>query len=340
MGTNVQLEYDGAVSGAGGATYSCDKMQLIFRLRRDEPQRLLDTLAAALWLEFDHWASYRFGTYRNQFRIVCGDGVSFWLGVGLVGDGKSRPDCSCKVEFNPNKVGRARQLRWLLRQLWHRASLVEPCRCKQWDLAVDWPEPREWYTLAKDARLYEEYRASRADRTQYAGTRNRPGRCKLYNKQVESGLAAPMTRLELTVGGLATAAQVAALWPVVYRLRDVQASAEVAALNDTDRFILATLLDAPDRLQELGRRKRQKFAGLLHASGYRVALDVAAYDAVLRGVTAWTQPPAPDCDGLDRAAWEWVGCDPAYRPEVRAWPGEVDELTKTGLTTGGDDGAQ
>ena len=45
-----------------------------------------------------------------------------------------------------------------------------------------------------------------------------------------------MTRLEITVPGLATAADVARLWPVVYRLHDVQGTVEMAALNDTDRF--------------------------------------------------------------------------------------------------------
>ena len=198
----------------------------------------------------------------------------------MVAYGKSRPSDTAKAEFNPNKVGDDRPLRWLLRCLWKRARLVEPCTVKQWDLACDWPHPREWYSLRKDARLYEETTRSAADRTQYVGARNAPGRCKLYNKQLESHLETPTTRLEITVPGLAGPREVAALWPTVYRLQDVQGTAEVAALNDTDRFIFATLLDAPDRVNELGRRKRQKMAELLDRCRYRVAFDAAAYDRI------------------------------------------------------------
>ena len=325
MGTNVQgkIRYRDEARAADGAVYSCDKIQLVFRLHAGHGQELLNDLAAAHWFEYEHWTSYKYGTYRNQFRILCGEAGegSYWLGVGMVAYGKSRPSDTAKLEFNPNKVGVERSLRWLLRRLWGRARLVEPCTVKQWDLACDWPYPRQWYTLRKDARLYEETTHSTADRTQYVGARNAPGRCKLYNKQVESNLPAPLTRLEVTVPGLAGPHEVAALWPTVYRLQDVQGSAEVAALNDTDRFIFATLLDAPDRLCELGRRKRAKMAGLLVACRYKVEFDPAAYAQVLGAVTRWAQRPADDPQGGDRARWDWPGCDPEFMPVVR-WPAD------------------
>lgn len=316
-----KISYRDETRAADGATYSCDKIQLVFRLRTGMGQKVLNDLGTAQWLNFDHWTSYKYGTYRNQFRVLCGPegDRSFWLGVGMVAFGKSRPNDACKVEFNPNKVGGERALRWLLRCLWKRARLVEPCTVKQWDLACDWPHPREWYSLRKDARLYEETTRSAADRTQYVGARNAPGRCKLYNKQAESHLDGPMTRLEITVAGLAGSHEVAALWPTVYRLQDVQGTAEVAALNDTDRFIFATLLDAPDRLNELGRRKRQKMQALLDRCQYRVAFDAAAYGRVLRAVVRWGERPAPDPDGGDKPRWDWPGYDPEFMPVVR-WP--------------------
>ena len=150
-----KISYRDETRAADGGIYSCDKVQLVFRLRMGTAQGLLDELGAAQWLNFDHWTSYKYGTYRNQFRILCGeDGErSFWLGVGMVAYGKSRPSDTAKLEFNPNKVGNERGLRWLLRCLWKRARLVEPCTVKQWDLACDWPHPRVWYSLRKDARL-------------------------------------------------------------------------------------------------------------------------------------------------------------------------------------------
>ena len=181
-----KIKYKRPVEEKTGGVYSCDKIQLVYRLRFGEGQELLDQMARQSWFEYDHWESRKFGTYRNQFSVKCGaDGkLSYWLGVGMVAYGKSRPSDTAKLEFNPNKVGGERSLLWLLRQLWSRAKLREGCEVKQWDLACDWPEPREWYSLRKDARLYEEVMRSKADRTQYLGERNKPGRCKLYNKQV------------------------------------------------------------------------------------------------------------------------------------------------------------
>ncbi len=322
-----KIEYKRPKKEKRGGVYSCDKVQLVYRLKFGEGQGLLDAMAAQCWFEFDHWESRKFGTYRNQFSIKCGeDGHnSFWLGVGMVAYGKSRPSDTAKLEFNPNKVGSERALLWLLRQLWSRCKLREGCELKQWDLACDWPEPREWYSLRKDARLYEEVAKSKADRTQYVGARNEPGRCKLYNKQLEVGLDEPLTRLEITVPGLAGPREVAALWPVVYRLADVQADEEVAALNDTDRFIFATLLDAPDRLNELGRRKRERFAAMLDRCRYRVEFDPDAYMRVLADVAHYAE--APDFnDPAGRARWEWAGCDPEFQP-LECWPIErVDKI--------------
>ena len=79
----------------------------MYRLRFGEGQGLLDQMARQGWFEYDHWESRKFGTYRNQFSVKCGaDGkLSYWLGVGMVAYGKSRPSDTAKLEFNPNKVG-------------------------------------------------------------------------------------------------------------------------------------------------------------------------------------------------------------------------------------------
>lgn len=146
-----KIKYKRPVEEKTGGVYSCDKIQLVYRLRFGEGQELLDQMARQGWFEYDHWESRKFGTYRNQFSVKCGaDGkLSYWLGVGMVAYGKSRPSDTAKLEFNPNKVGGERSLLWLLRQLWSRAKLREGCEVKQWDLACDWPEPREWVQSAQ-----------------------------------------------------------------------------------------------------------------------------------------------------------------------------------------------
>lgn len=303
-----------------GGVYSCDKVQQVFRLRYTEGQGLLDALARAHWVEFDHWESRRPGTYRNQFSIKAPEGRSYWIGVGLNEYGKGRPSDGCKIEYNPNKVEGERSLAWLRRELWSRARLREPTEVKAWDLAVDWPHPRKDYRLRKDARLYEEHTASASDSTQYLGQRNAPGRCKLYNKQAEAGLASACTRLELTLAGTWGPPQVRHVWPVVYRLGDYQGTVETARLNDTDRFILATLLDQPDRLRELGRRKAQRMTALLDQAGTVAEFDEAAFTPVARYVVGLLQPPVDLAAG--RPAWEWVGQPDGWIPPdqaPRAW---------------------
>lgn len=303
-----------AVQGTArdGGAYSCDKVQLVYRLRYGEAQGLLDALGRAHWLEFEHWESKRPGTYRNQFRMLAPEGRSYWLGVGLNEYGKGRASEGAKLEWNPNKVGHERSLAWLRAELWSRTRLREPCEVKAWDLAIDWPAPRETYRLRKDARLYEEHTKSASDCTQYVGQRNAPGRCKLYNKQAEAGLASACTRLELTLAGGWRPQDVARVWPVVYRLDDYQATVEAAQLTDTDRFILATLLDAPERLRELGRRKATKMRQLLEQAGRVVEFDAAAFAPVAAYVARLALPDADREEA--RPAWEWVGQPPDWVP--------------------------
>ena len=102
-----KIKYKRPVEEKTGGVYSCDKIQLVYRLRFGEGQKLLDQMARQGWFEYDHWESRKFGTYRNQFSVKCGaDGkLSYWLGVGMVAYGKSRPSDTAKLEFNPNKVG-------------------------------------------------------------------------------------------------------------------------------------------------------------------------------------------------------------------------------------------
>lgn len=88
-----KIKYKRPVEEKAGGVYSCDKVQLVYRLRFGEGQELLDQMARQGWFEYDHWESRKFGTYRNQFSVKCGaDGkLSYWLGVGMVAYGKSRP---------------------------------------------------------------------------------------------------------------------------------------------------------------------------------------------------------------------------------------------------------
>lgn len=315
MCTNVQggpapagLPYTWKTTAADGSTYSIDKLLLDFALEYQASQRVLDGLAALLWVEFTHWASYKMGAFRDQFTFQLEGGRSFWLGVGLNGPGGVNTR-RARLEFNPNKVGETRALRWVYNLLYDnsRRAGFPPVVVVRWDFAVDLPGDRTGYELLKDGRGYEEVRRSASDRTQYVGRRNAPGRCKLYNKTREAGLEVDVTRLEITLDGEAcSVADVRAVWPRVLRLPGVhQLGADWLALNETDRFILRTLWQQPERLGELGRRKRDKL-GPLVAAGGEVQLDAAAFGRCLVELRGWLRRRVQEAPPGYGGGWEVV----------------------------------
>ena len=305
------MKYLLQAAGRRGAIYSCDKLVLGFKALGRNAQHLLDWLGGPLAPEFSRWESRRLGTFRDQF---CTGGGTFWLGVGLNTAGA--PDWkTIRLEFNPNKVGDTPEFS----RVWSclLGCTVGRTRLVRWDLAVDFPVPLESCVLVKDRRLYEEVRHSAADRTQYLGQRNSSGRCKLYNKQLEQGLPEPLTRIELTLDlEDSTRERAGELWPVVY----TAGAADCSGLNDTDAFILRTLVQAPERINELGRRKRDKLAPLLAASNEPLPFDADAFDAVVRQISGMLWGGNADMVDFVPALGEtcpaWGCTAPAHGPEL------------------------
>ena len=286
--------------------YSIDKLLLDFALEYQASQRVLDGLGVLVWVEYSHWTTCKMGAFRDQFTFALEGGRSFWLGVGLNGPSGVNTR-RARLEFNPNKVGETRALRWVFNLLYDNSRHTDfpPVVVVRWDFAVDLPGERTGYELVKDGRGYEEFRRSASDRTQYVGRRNAPGRCKLYNKSREAGLGVDVTRLELTLAGDAcTVRDALAVWPRVLRLPGVhQLGAEWLALNETDRFILRTLWQQPERLGELSRRKREKL-GPLVAVGGEVKLDVAAYGRCLMELRGWLRRRRQEAPPEYGGGWE------------------------------------
>lgn len=290
MGGGPLLSYFVSCQLPDGVTYSVDKLVLDFKLSapsgEDWSERFLRFLSLDTGLEFDHWESRKIGTFRHQFTFACLADNSFWVGVGLNSSGKAVN--RVRLEFNPNKVGRDLSFLRVFNRLCALAS--RPPGFVRFDLAVDVPVLRENIFLLKDRRLYEEYRLSESNRTQYLGERNRPGRCKLYNKQQESRLPQPLSRLEITVDGQHASPQdVLAIWPPVLILDDLQLAFSDFSLSDIDRFILRSLLLSPDRLTELKGRHKQKFGRILEQYVRTLALDIHFYEKIIQGLGVFRQ---------------------------------------------------
>lgn len=150
------------------------------------------------------------GSYHVLWKFPMGDS-SVALGVGQR-TGSGRVDMHKGfMEFNPNKVGEDERLDSLLSRMRGRVARVNTTR---FDLAIDVDMPRNNLRMAKDRRKYQAF----VDQTitEYLGSRNRGGFCKLYDKADESGMVGNLTRIELTCDGGWSASDVLAHWPAVY----------------------------------------------------------------------------------------------------------------------------
>lgn len=119
------------------------------------------------------------------------------FGIGWIGSNGKTSMQRGFLQFNPNKTMNDERLGMLTRRI---MTYLRDFKLERWDLAIDIPSCREDTRIAKDARGYE-YIDKGHGITEYLGTRNKPGRVKLYDKTREAGLDGDWTRLELTCDG-------------------------------------------------------------------------------------------------------------------------------------------
>lgn len=284
------MEYFHSFSSQDGITYSLDKMVIDFKLKVCSGGNFSSDLFLFLnWtpdITYDHWETRKIGTFHDQFTFSCSHGNSFWMGVGLNSSG--RVINRVRLEFNPNKVGNDYTFVRVFNRL---LTLSSRHSCfVRFDLAVDIPVLRENVFLIKDARLYEECRYSKSNRTQYLGARNKPGRCKLYNKQIESNLDFPLTRFEITVSGDdMSPSAVSSMWPKIVIVDDMQMAFDIFSFVGIDRFIFLALMECPELVSELTRDKKKKFERILQQYTRTLSFDIQLYREIIHSLGTFSQ---------------------------------------------------
>lgn len=235
-------------------------------------------IPAGLYLHgYQYYESKKNLSYRHCFDFeivhhsasVKGERATFWLGVGFNKFGKVDNE-SWKLEFNPNKVLPCDFCSELFGVLMCNSYWVE---LKEYDIAVDVPLQRDSFFLSvRNGRKYGLIQNSATDKTEYSGVRHTNGFTKLYNKQLEQKLDSPLTRIEFTFTTLDYFASRDSI-PNIYYYDVLQMRMIGLQLTDTDRFILNTLLSAPNRIAELSRTKREKMQSVI--SNYVYTFDLA-----------------------------------------------------------------
>lgn len=215
--------------------------------------------------------------------------------LGLVYNDLNKTTNDCFIEFNPNKCLNefgTGLVQPFLEYIKHYGSHIELVR---YDLAIDIPIEREFVSLDKDMRKYTKlwvtdvetnysqivsdmekkqihYKIdvkskSLSNSTEYLGQRNKSGFVKLYNKQIESDLDKPTTRLEITLDSISYDKFIQVL-PNISIYKNVNQS-DLDSLNDTEKVLLKLLQQNSNcdlYLKQLGRKMQDKLKGILYAN--------------------------------------------------------------------------
>ena len=155
-------------------------------------------------------------------------------------------------------------------------------------MQVDIPIDRMSVFLVKDARAYFERRHGR-ELTQYLGPRSAHGRVKLYNKQLESKLSYPLTRLEMTLDPAVEYKKIN--FPTVYYLDNLQMQMDELKATDTERFILNAVLQGYGATNQLGRKTRAKIETLMERYVKYVEISAQEYNKILYELHRYIKEP-------------------------------------------------
>lgn len=274
------------------------------------------------------------GQYRRVWTLTLGEcrgkEATVTVGAGRR-SGKKIEDLEGFVEYNPNKIARCAPFRDLHRLILACCRRAELSRT---DLAFDFPVERWRAQAYKDLRNWayiensgaaaspaarDKYMdlVSRAGRTTYLGIRSSPGYVKIYDKQKESGLSQPMTRVEVTVAGADTPADLARRWPIIQIL-----PADLASYNDASTAGLVFRLaargeEAEAILAEMEPRRARRVRKALLARRPPVEAPVEAMAELLGRAKIWTFDPDPPGKGFVAAEAEVDELEPQAEEPTR-----------------------
>lgn len=304
LGSEYCMDYFHEDRLSDGSVLSIDNLVLEFELRfRQEgySDSFYKFLYRNLRLEPVYYINTRIAQFRYNFDFKCPSDKGFHVGMAFnKADGK--PDEKVvRIDFNPNKLGEDSTLLRVLGCL--RRLSKGPPKVIRFDLAADVPVERSSCTLKKDRRDKVVYIKSASNKTEYLGKREHHGYVKLYNKQIESKLPIPMTRLESTLKGTTTYPEYCKVAPVVWIIQDVQMMFDREKMTDTDRFVLTKLFDDPDAISMLGRKEKQKIGRILAEYVQHYGIEQKPYEHIVASIDYFVNGKYPD------PVWNPVICD-------------------------------
>ena len=280
------LQYYKSEKDKYGNTYSIDSIRATFETRQSMLSTIEDYFNNPYRVDItSHLPSNTPYRYKYLFTINYSKDDSMTIGFCFNGNTKEESR-KCFIDFNPNKLCHY-DLFWqdytFIRSV---SALFELSRM---DIAMDIPTHRNNILLRKDKRCYTLKEYSSDNRTEYLGQRNKAGRVKIYNKQIEASLDYPLTRIEVTCENVS---QLHTHFPTCYIIGSMQFDFSVQDLNDTDTVLLSLLNEkmltepavASKYLKQLGRGKREKLSPYLLTEDSAIVPDYLTVSKVVSNV--------------------------------------------------------
>jgi len=262
--------------------YSCDKIEVTGQFQFMRCQPMLDYLNHLYhyggmapqeefpWKYYLHEVRYfqRFSmnSYRHNFTLCFKDGFggeySFYFAIEYNTPSGSIKDW-WKLELNPNKVmtDAADWLREFLCKLKEHTRIggfINSVEVRSIDFAIDFPVERDCVQYDRGARKHRMERRSKLDRTDYYGEARKNGAVTVYNKQLESKLEKPLTRMEMTVTEFEYASVVKYFNAFTVLRYGQMGLNDLPKLSKNDKVLLDMLNELPEYFQELTYEKRKK----------------------------------------------------------------------------------
>lgn len=261
----MSLKYYKSITLNDNIIMSCDMLRLSFSLSIDKINNfnkfimLYDLRHTNI--DINCYRSNTLFNFTNLYQIKnISDKTSFALGLGF-NSAKSKEKTTCFIEFNPNKTLTNNLVTPFLEYIKDKCNFIDVVR---YDIAFDIPLNRELFNLVKDRRKYKKIYSLElnnkdlSDFTEYLGQRQNNGYVKLYNKQIESDLNSPLTRLEITLDKLEYE-NLQKEMPQLNIFKYKHLSTDI--LTDTEKVLLSLLLqndNCTQYLYALGRKTKEK----------------------------------------------------------------------------------
>ena len=259
--------------------YSLDKLIMDIKVKNEVMSRLHDMFERGIVADTEKRQYYKRGLFKYGYSVKLDTDNSFWVGLMQNGETPNDHYTKCRIEFNPNKVAGHPVFEYIRSMMLSFCHTVE---YKRFDVAIDIPLDRRDVFLQKDQRRYSCVMYSQADKTEYLGIRGNHGNVKLYNKQVESNLDYPLTRLEITMKyDQSSVTDFLAVFPVVRYVNSGQLSLDDMIMSDTDRYIVSKILDNPAEVNQLSRKTRKKIESIITRYSQILGPDAESYMSIL-----------------------------------------------------------